>query len=193
MKSRLQRWILIGEALLLALIALGFLWFYSSETKTTAKFKPVTAATTKATTPKPIKVTPTPSRTQINVDVSTPAGTRLKVNVDEGTLVTPTPAPAPTAAVPAPVPAPVSTPAPSATAPVPTPPAPVPQSFTAPVVLLGQPQAYYNSWGWWLVDPNGGFHCPPVANSTTWTGGMKVLVQRPDGVTYDAWAPACYR
>lgn len=74
-------------------------------------------------------------------------------------------------------------------------PAPVVLAPTAPApaVLLGQPQTYYNSWGWWLVDPNGSFHCPPVANPTSWTGGMKVLVQRSGSPPYEAWAPACYR
>ena len=85
---------------------------------------------------------------------------------------------------PAPAPAPCCTP-PSCTPsilPVPTP----------EVVLTGQPQTYYNSWGWWLVDPNGSFHCPPVSNPIAWTGGMKVLVQR-DNVVYETWAPSCYR
>lgn len=71
-------------------------------------------------------------------------------------------------------------------------PAPAPQP-PAPALLIGQPQAYYNSWGWWLVDPNGSFHCPPVANPTSWTGGMKILVQRSGSPPYEAWAPACYR
>lgn len=94
------------------------------------------------------------------------------------------------------------TPAPAAPAPCCTPqsctqssctpsiltPAPMPD-----LILTGQPQAYYNSWGWWLVDPNGSFHCPPVANPGSWTGGMKILVQRPGSPPYETWAPACYR
>lgn len=104
-------------------------------------------------------------------------------------LVTP-PAPAPSAPT-------VSTPPsccpPSCCVP-PTPivvtPIPAPQ----PAFIIGQPQAYHNSWGWWLVDTGGSFHCPPVSNPTSWTGGMKVLVQRADGSPpYETWAPACYR
>ncbi len=92
--------------------------------------------------------------------------------------------------------APAVTPAPIAPASTPccTPPSqPILTSTPTPqVVLTGQPQTYYNSWGWWLVDPNGSFHCPPVFNPTIWTGGMKVLVQR-NGVVYETWAPSCYR
>ena len=84
-------------------------------------------------------------------------------------------------------------------APAPSPPAlpPSPKiltpTLTPQVVLTGQPQTYYNSWGWWLVDPNGSFHCPPMPpNPKSWTGGIKVLVQR-DGVVYETWAPSCYR
>mgnify|MGYP001558793714 CR=1 FL=1 len=77
-------------------------------------------------------------------------------------------------------------------------PAPVTQTTGKPKglitdpVVIGEPQTFYNSWGWWLVDPNGGFHCPPVSNPTTWRGGMGIWVQR-KGTTYETWAPACYR
>ena len=69
---------------------------------------------------------------------------------------------------------------------------PMPKGLITDPVIIGEPQTFYNSWGWWLVDPNGGFHCPPVSNPTTWIGGMGVWVQR-RGTTYETWAPACYR
>ncbi len=95
---------------------------------------------------------------------------------------------------PAPAPAPCCTPC--CTPPLTPSAVPAPTSAPAvsvPVVIVGQPQTYYNSWGWWLVDPNGSFHCPPVSNPTSWTGGMKILVQRPNSPPYETWAPACYR
>lgn len=90
----------------------------------------------------------------------------------------------PAAKCPPKAPAPASTPTPAKI----LTPAPIPD-----LVVTGKPQTYYNSWGWWLVDPGGSFHCPPMpGNPSTWTGGMKVLVQR-NGVVYETWAPACYR
>lgn len=92
--------------------------------------------------------------------------------------------------------------APPAVVPAPTAPAPVPCCTPTPccstpapqVVLLGEPQMYQNNWGSWIVDPNGGFHCPEVHSPARWMGGMKVLVQRPDGSPpYETWAPGCYR
>ncbi len=143
------------------------------------KKKPTAKVVTTAPAPAPkvVKVAkpvlPVPAVNNINVypspapaSVPAPVSATIQNNINVYPAQAPTPAPAPSVA---------------------------PVSHSAPVLLLGQPQAYYNSWGWWLVDPNGGFHCPPVSDPTTWTGGMKVLVQRPNGRTYETWAPACYR
>ncbi len=170
-----------------AMVLLGFgMWLGSQSAKQSTRSKPesaqiqIQAEKKKHSAPPVVALVPTPA---VLVPAPVSATPVIQNNINVYPALAPAPAPVPSAT--ALVPTPPATPTPQS-------PAPVPQSFAAPI-LLGQPQAYYNSWGWWLVDPNGGFHCPPVANPTTWTGGQRVFVKRPDGRTYEAWAPACYR
>lgn len=156
------------------------------------------------TAPSGSTLTPAPIPAPVTAPISATPVIQNNINIYQSPVPTPEKKPAkqkvaelaskPQATLTNPVPQP-TTPAPMLTPPVVSPPQPPSTSTpSAPAALvIGQPQAYYNSWGWWLVDPNGGFHCPPlVSNPTTWTGGMQVHVQR-DGRSYNAWAPACYR